>query len=121
MLKSQMKGYVETRGAKPFDHDRKKFSEYLLSLAESEVVLTNYMRHRLEDSGYITVSSDEPNGMRGRPPAVIDFTAKARPFLTIARIARTKAKNKAEAGNKKKTGVSGGARSVRKTLEYASM
>jgi hypothetical protein len=101
MLRSAMEGYVETRGAKPFDHDRKKFSQYLLAVSEGDIVLTNYMRHRLEDSNYIILVQDEPDGRPGRPGTHVEFTAKSRTLIGMAKAARTRMDRHANSNTKK--------------------
>lgn len=97
MLRSEMEGYVETRGAKPFYHDKKKLAEELSAIKDGSMVLTNYMRNRMESEGYIVIVVHESDGNRGRPGSHIELTHKAERILGLAKAWATKRQKKEDA------------------------
>lgn len=86
MLMSSMPEYVETRGAKPIFEKKKELAQELISIQENKAVLTNYMKHRLEDEGYIRILSRNPDGHTvGRPASVIILTPKAKKLIALSK------------------------------------
>lgn len=86
MLMSSMPEYVETRGAKPIFEKKRELAQELIDIQENKTILTNYMKHRLEDEGYIRILARNPDGHTvGRPASVIILTPKAKKLIALSK------------------------------------
>ena len=86
MLMSSMPEYVETRGAKPIFEKKRELAQELIEIQEGRAVLTNYMRHRMEDEGFIRILTRNPDGHTvGRPASIIILTPKAKKLIAASK------------------------------------
>ena len=80
-----MPDYVETRGAKPIFEDNKRLAQQLIDISFGNIILTSYMRHRMQDEGYIRIVPNESNGTRGRPSSTFMLTPKAKRVIALSK------------------------------------
>lgn len=77
--------YVETRGPKSFEEDKKRLVRLLKSIQAGDATLTNYMKQALVKAGYC-VAEIPPisNRGRGRPAEIVTLTGKAKALINLS-------------------------------------
>ena len=78
--------YVETRGPKSFNEDKRRLVRTLIGIRDGEIVITAYMKKRLVEEGYLHtyVPFDRPR-TRGRPLEIFELTSKANAIINLSK------------------------------------
>ena len=76
--------HVENRGRKEIFDDNDRLVKLLIEIREDKATLTHFMKHKLKDHGFVTLTRTQPpGGGRGRPMEVPVLTGKAKSLIAL--------------------------------------